>query len=121
MRDRTMSQDSTTDDTLTGDLQALKTETDAALASAVDLRAWDAIRIAVLGRNGKLTMLLRDLGKTAPELRKERGVALNWLKDALNQAIDARKSELEEPSSAPWAALCPTGRTSRATGTTSAR
>ena len=45
-----------------GDLQALKAETDAALAAAADLRAWDAVRIGVLGRNGTLTGLLRDLG-----------------------------------------------------------
>ena len=83
-------------DSMTGDLLALKTETDTALAAATDLRAWDAIRIAVLGRAGKLTMLLRDLGKTAPELRKERGVALNALKDALTRAIDTRKTELED-------------------------
>ena len=40
---------------MTDDLLALKTETDAALAAAADLRAWDAVRIAVLGRNGTLT------------------------------------------------------------------
>ena len=37
---------------MTDDLAALKTETDAALAAAADLRAWDAVRVAVLGRNG---------------------------------------------------------------------
>ena len=63
--------------------EALKTETDAALAAAADLRAWDAVRIAVLGRNGSLTGMLRDLGKTPPEQRRERGAALNRLKDAL--------------------------------------
>ena len=78
------------------DLDALKTSTDAALAEAGDLRAWDAVRIAVLGRNGSLTGMLRDLGKVSPEQKKERGAALNRLKDALNVAIDARKTELEE-------------------------
>ena len=78
------------------DLDALKTSTDAALAEAGDLRAWDAIRIAVLGRNGSLTGMLRDLGKVPPEQKKERGAALNRLKDALNAAIDRRKTELEE-------------------------
>ncbi len=81
---------------MTDDLDALKTETDAALAAAVDLRAWDAIRIAVLGRNGSLTGMLRDLGKTPPELKKERGAALNRLKDALTTAIEARKVQLED-------------------------
>ena len=53
------------------DLEALKAETDAALAAAPDLRAWDAVRIGVLGRNGSLTGLLRDLGKTPAEQRRD--------------------------------------------------
>ena len=80
---------------MTNDLDDLKAQTAAALAAAADLRAWDAIRIAVLGRNGGLTALLRDLGKTPPDQRRERGAALNQLKDALNVAIEARKTELE--------------------------
>ena len=47
---------------MTDDLQALNAETAAALAAASDLRAWDAVRVATLGRNGRLTALLRDLG-----------------------------------------------------------
>ena len=78
------------------DLDALKTSTDAALADAADLRAWDAVRIAVLGRNGSLTLMLRDLGKTSPDQRKDRGAALNRLKDALTSAIEVRKKQLED-------------------------
>jgi phenylalanyl-tRNA synthetase alpha chain len=81
---------------MTDDLYALLTQTDAALAAAADLRAWDAIRIAVLGRNGSLTGMLRDLGKTPPEQRKDRGAELNRLKDALTTAIERRKTELED-------------------------
>jgi phenylalanyl-tRNA synthetase alpha chain len=77
------------------DLEALKTSTDAALAGAADLRAWDTVRIAVLGRSGSLTGMLRDLGKTPPEQRKDRGAALNRLKDALTSAIELRKIQLE--------------------------
>src|SRR5271166_1489930 len=61
---------------MTDDLQALQSETEAALAAAADLRAWDAVRVATLGRNGRLTALLRDLGKAPPEQRRERGAAL---------------------------------------------
>jgi phenylalanyl-tRNA synthetase alpha chain len=75
---------------MSDDLSALKTETEAALAAAADLREWDAVRVAVLGKNGKLTALLKDLGKAAPEQRRERGAALNVLKDALAQSIEAR-------------------------------
>ncbi|HEY3848160.1 MAG TPA: phenylalanine--tRNA ligase subunit alpha [Acetobacteraceae bacterium] len=80
---------------MTDDLQALQAETDAALAAAIDLRAWDAIRIAVLGRNGKLTALLRDMGKIPADQKRERGAALNRLKDALTAAIEARRRALE--------------------------
>lgn len=80
---------------MTDDLLALKNETDAALAAAGDLRAWDAIRIAVLGRNGSLTGLLKELGKVAPEQKRARGAALNELKDALAAAIEGRRVALE--------------------------
>jgi len=40
---------------MSDDLQALQSETEAALSAAADLREWDAIRVGVLGRNGKLT------------------------------------------------------------------
>jgi phenylalanyl-tRNA synthetase alpha chain len=81
---------------MTDDLLKLKTETDAALAAAGDLRAWDAVRVAVLGRNGSLTGLLKELGKVPPEQKRARGAALNELKDALTAAIEARKLALEE-------------------------
>src|SRR6478752_5393722 len=83
-------------DAMTDDLSVLQHETEAALAAAADLRAWDAVRVATLGRNGRLTTLLRDLGKAAPEQRRERGAALNRLKDTLTTRIEARRSELEE-------------------------
>ena len=85
----------TDDPSPTGDLQALKTETQAALAAATDLRAWDAVRVGVLGRGGTLTALLRDLGKAPPEQRRQRGTALNELRDALTAAIEARRQALE--------------------------
>jgi len=80
---------------MSDDLSALATETDAALAAAADLRAWDAVRVGVLGRNGKLTAMLKDLGKTPAEQRRERGAALNRLKDQLTASIEDRKAALE--------------------------
>ncbi len=81
---------------LTDDLLALKTETEASLAAATDLRAWDAVRVGVLGRGGSLTALLRDLGKAPPEQRRARGTALNQLRDTLTTAIEARRAALED-------------------------
>lgn len=73
---------------------ALLHETDAALAAAPDLRALDAVRVGVLGKQGRLTALLKELGGLAPEARRERGAALNALRDELQGRIEARRAEL---------------------------
>jgi phenylalanyl-tRNA synthetase alpha chain len=80
---------------MSDDLLELKQETETALATAADLRAWDAVRVSVMGRAGSLTTLLRDLGKAPPEQRRERGAALNRLKEELSATIEARRLELE--------------------------
>ena len=59
------------------DLDALRAETAARLAASPDLRAWDAVRVGVLGKSGSLTALLKGLGAVPAEQRKERGAALN--------------------------------------------
>jgi phenylalanyl-tRNA synthetase alpha chain len=80
---------------MTDDLDTLEAETLAALNAASDLRAWDAVRVGALGKNGRLTMLLKELGRVPAEQRKERGAALNRLKERLSAAIETRRTELE--------------------------
>jgi phenylalanyl-tRNA synthetase alpha chain len=81
---------------MTDDLQALKAECLAALDAAPDLRAWDAVRVATLGRSGRMTELLKGLGRVAPEQRRERGAVLNALRAELEAAIEARRLVLED-------------------------
>ncbi|TQF79060.1 phenylalanine--tRNA ligase subunit alpha [Elioraea sp. Yellowstone] len=78
------------------DLAALRDETLARIEAAGDLAALDAVRVAALGRNGAVTALMKGLGAVAPERRKERGAALNALKDAIAAAIEARRAALED-------------------------
>ena len=80
---------------MTDDLLALRTETDAALDAARDLRAWDAVRVGVLGKSGRLTALLKELGRLPPEQKRERGARLNQLRDELTQRIEARRVVLD--------------------------
>ena len=77
------------------DLDTLQSETAAALAAATDLRALDAIRVGVLGKSGQLTAMLKELGRATPDERRERGAALNRLRDSINATIEARRSELD--------------------------
>ena len=76
-------------------LDRLQSDTEAALAAATDLRAWDAVRVGVLGKSGRLTGLLKELGGLAPEERRARGAALNQLRDVLTGVIEARRVQLE--------------------------
>ncbi|MDE2517059.1 MAG: phenylalanine--tRNA ligase subunit alpha [Rhodospirillales bacterium] len=80
---------------MTDDLAVLQAETETALADAADLRALEAVRVAVLGKSGRLTALLKALGAAAPEERRARGAALNLAKDAITAAIEARRAALE--------------------------
>ena len=79
---------------MTDDLEALRAETEAALAAAADLRAWDAVRVAALGKHGRLTRCSRRSARAPPDQRRERGAALNRLRDELR-----RRSKPAGPSS----------------------
>lgn len=80
---------------MTDDLATLRAETEAALAAAPDLRALDAVRVAVLGKSGSLSGLLKGLGAVPAEQRKERGAALNHLKGEIEALLEVRRTALE--------------------------
>jgi len=77
------------------DLDILRQDTLAALDAASDVRAWDAVRVGTLGKSGRLTALLKELGRAAPDERRVRGASLNRLRDELGIAIEARGRALE--------------------------
>jgi phenylalanyl-tRNA synthetase alpha chain len=80
---------------MTDDLDALRAETETALAASPDLRAWDAVRVGILGKQGRLTRLLKELGKVPHDVRRERGARLNLLKDELAAMMEARRAALD--------------------------
>jgi phenylalanyl-tRNA synthetase alpha chain len=80
---------------MSDDLATLRAETEAALAGAADLRALDAVRVAVLGKSGSLSGLLKGLGAVPAEQRKDRGAALNRLKAEVEALLEARRTALE--------------------------
>ncbi|GHU03491.1 phenylalanine--tRNA ligase alpha subunit [Alphaproteobacteria bacterium] len=68
-------------------------EKDIAAASSPD--ALEAARVALLGKKGSLSLLMRELGGMSPDARREAGQRLNLLKDRVQAALDARKEALE--------------------------
>jgi len=65
-----------------------------AVAQAPDLKALDAMRVRYLGKKGELTARLKQLGELSPEERKAAGQTINRAKQALQQAIEARREAL---------------------------
>ena len=78
------------------DLQALRRSALTAIAAAADLAALDRVRVDYLGKSGQLTAQLKALGALPQAERPAAGQAINQVKAALQQAIDARKVTLQE-------------------------
>jgi phenylalanyl-tRNA synthetase alpha chain len=76
------------------DLDSLRATVIRAIAAAGTPEALEDVRVDALGKKGRLTELMKTLGGLAPEARKERGQALNALKDDIAGRIERRKAEL---------------------------
>ncbi len=77
------------------ELSTIETEVMAAVSGAADESALEAVRVAELGKKGRVSGLMKTLGGMSPEERQTAGPALNGLRDKLATAIAARKAELE--------------------------
>jgi phenylalanyl-tRNA synthetase alpha chain len=78
------------------DIAALQSSLLAEIAAAQDEAALENIRVAALGKKGSVSEKLKTLGAMSPEERKVQGPPLNGLRDAVSEAIAARKAELAD-------------------------
>jgi len=77
-------------------LDALLSAAQADIAATADARALDALRVDLVGKKGRVTELLKSLGGMAPDERKVFGEQVNRVRDALNQALDAKSNALAD-------------------------
>ena len=77
------------------ELNTIETEVLAAIAASSDLATLDGVRVAELGKKGRISGLMKTLGGMSPEERQEMGPALNGLRNRVGEAVEARKSDLE--------------------------
>ncbi len=77
------------------DINTIENEALAAIEAAGDLATLDEVRVAELGKKGRVSGLMSSLGKMSPEERKENGPKLNALKTRVDAAVRARKEALE--------------------------
>ncbi|WP_265569545.1 phenylalanine--tRNA ligase subunit alpha [Sphingomicrobium nitratireducens] len=67
----------------------------ARIGAADDAASLEALRVENLGKQGKVTQLLKTLGKMSPDERKTEGPKIHALREAVQGALDARKAELD--------------------------
>lgn len=77
------------------DLDQLKADLLVAIDASAGLDALDAVRVHALGKQGAITSLLKTLGGMSPEERQETGPRIHALREAVTDAISARKGALE--------------------------
>ncbi len=80
---------------MTDTIEKLRTELLTAVSDAAELTTLEDVRVAALGKKGRITGMMKDLGAMAPEERKAAGQRLNLLKDEVAAALDAKKATFE--------------------------
>lgn len=76
-------------------LQEIVEQAEAAIANADSPQALDEVRVEYMGKKGKLTELLKGLGKLDPSERREAGQKINEAKQQVQASINARKELLK--------------------------
>lgn len=77
-------------------LEAIQQAALAEIAAARDSCELEQIRINVLGKKGRITELLKQLGGMAPDERKTFGDRVNRARDTVAQAVSSRAGQLAQ-------------------------
>ena len=81
---------------MSDELRALERELLDEIALCRDLVSLDQVRVAVLGKKGRITGLMKSLHALSVDQKRQYGQALNQLKNRISQAVDDQKMRLEE-------------------------
>ena len=77
------------------DLDQVRAEALDSIAAAGDLEGLEQLRVALLGKKGSVTAMMKSLGEMSAEERRTAGQRLNTVKEAVAQALDSRKAALD--------------------------
>ena len=76
-------------------LHTLADEAERSIKATDTVADLDQLRVEYLGKKGKITGMLKTLGKLSAEERPKAGAVINEVKVALQNSINTRKQELE--------------------------
>ncbi|WP_296233361.1 phenylalanine--tRNA ligase subunit alpha [uncultured Pseudomonas sp.] len=77
-------------------LDALVSQALETVQRSEDVNALEQLRVQYLGKKGELTALMQTLGKLSAEERPQAGALINTAKNQVQDALNARKSVLEQ-------------------------
>ena len=78
------------------DIESLSTQSLADITAASTPDALEALRVGLLGKSGSITSQLKALGALPGDQRKTAGEAINRARDAISEALSARKAALDD-------------------------
>jgi phenylalanyl-tRNA synthetase alpha chain len=81
---------------MSADLSALEADLIGEIARSDTLAAIEQLRVGALGKKGRVSELMAQLGKMPPDERKAFGAAVNQLKTTVTDALEKRRSVLED-------------------------
>ena len=82
------------------ELDTLKAELLEAVATASDLASLEEVRVGALGKKGRVSTLMQRLGSMPPEERRDFGQAVNAVKVAVADALEAKRETLAREATA---------------------
>ncbi len=77
------------------EIDQLRAEVLTAVSAAADIATLENARVDALGKKGRVTGLMKNLGGMDPEARKAAGQALNVLKSEIETAITTHRARLD--------------------------
>ena len=77
------------------EIESIREQALADIAAAASPDAVEGLRVALLGKSGSVTAQLKSLGALPADQRKAAGEAINRARDAIGEALAARKATLD--------------------------
>ena len=77
------------------DIEELRAHYLVAIEACAGLEALEAVRVEALGKQGRVTALLKTMGALSPDERQVQGPAIHGLREAVTTALATRRATLE--------------------------
>lgn len=78
------------------ELEQILAQGQAAIAAVTDLPTLEQVKAQFLGKNGSLTAAFKQMGALSPDEKKAFGAKINVVKTGIEEALEAKRSEITE-------------------------